>query len=105
MRKDARQRKNASKGFKATAGKNWLMDRMFQIMTNGKQSFDSVMMDIGRMMTESFMLMDREEQSGPDYAPTDPSLQKWTSQGGSVYIGDQKVKLRIPRLRKIPPVR
>lgn len=78
-----------------------MMNRMFQVMTSGKQAFDSVMMDIGRMMAESFMLMDREEQSGPDYAPTDPSVQKWASQGGSVYIGDQKVKVQVPRMRNI----
>jgi putative transposase len=101
MRKDTRQRKNASKGFQAATGEDWMMNRMFQVMASGKQAFDSVMMDIGRMMAESFMLMDREEQSGPDYAPIDPSLQKWASQGGSVYIGDQKVKLQVPRLRNI----
>jgi hypothetical protein len=101
MRKDTRQRKNASKGFQSATGEDWMMSRMLQVMTTGKQAFDGVMMDIGRMMAESFMLMDREEQSGPDYAPTDPSLQKWASQGGSVYIGDQKVKLQVPRMRNI----
>lgn len=78
-----------------------MVTRMFKVMKDGKQAFDSVMMDIGRMMAESFMLMDREELSGPDYSPTDPSLQKWASQGGSVYIGDQKVKVQVPRLRNI----
>lgn len=76
-----------------------MRDRMFQIMTSGKRAFDGVMLDIGKMMAEAFLLMDREEQSGPDYAPIDPHLQKWASQGGSVYIGDQKVKVQVPRMR------
>ncbi len=99
MRRDTRQRKNATRGFREATGDDWMRDKMFQIMTSGKKAFDGVMLDIGRMMAESFLLMDREEQSGPDYAPTDPSLQKWASQGGSVYMGDQKVKLQVPRMR------
>jgi len=99
MRKDTRQRKNASKGFRAATGEDWMRDRMFQVAAGGKRAFDSVMMEMGRMVAESIMLMDREEQTGVDYAPTDPMLQKWASQGGSVYIGDQKVKLQVPRVR------
>ena len=99
MRRDSRQRKNATRGFREATGDDWMRDRMFQIMTSGKRAFDGVMLEMGRMMAESFLLMDREEQSGPDYAPTDPDLQKWASQGGSVYIGDQKVKVQVPRMR------
>lgn len=101
MRKDTIQRKNASRGFQAATGEDWMRDRMFQVISEGKRAFDGVMMDMGRMMAESIMLMDREEQSGPDYAPIDPSLQKWASQGGSVYLGDQKRKIQVPRMRDI----
>jgi len=101
MRKDTIQRKNASKGFQAATGEGWMQDRMFQIIASGKQALDEVMLDVGRMVAESILLMDREQQSGPDYIPSDPSLQKWASQGGSVYIGDQKVKLQVPRMRNI----
>lgn len=76
-----------------------MRDKLFQVIVNGKQALDAAMMDIGKMMAESFMLMDREEHSGADYAPTDPNLQKWASQGGSVYMGDQKIKVQVPRLR------
>lgn len=99
MRKDTRHRKNASKGFQSATGEEWMRDRMFQIISGGKRAFDGMMMDMGRMMAESIMLMDREEQSGPDYAPIDPRLQKWASQGGAVYIGDQKIKAQVPRMR------
>jgi hypothetical protein len=93
MRKDTRQRKNATRVFSVATGDEWMRDRMFQVMSSSKKAFDGVMLDIGRMMAESFLLPDREEQSGPDYAPIDPNLQKWPSQRGSVYIGDQKVKV------------
>ena len=78
-----------------------MRDRLFQVIANGKQALDGAMMDMGKMMAEALLLMDREWQSGPDYAPTDPALQKWASQGGSIYIGDQKVKLQVPRMRDI----
>ena len=51
------------------------------------------------MLAEAIIYMDREQVSGPDYQPSDPSLKKWASQPGSVYIGDQKVKINRPRLR------
>jgi hypothetical protein len=37
--------------------------------------------------------------AGPDYQPIDPSVKKWASEPGSVYIGNQKVKVMHPRLR------
>jgi transposase-like protein len=43
--------------------------------------------------------IDREEIAGPDYMPFSPDIRKWASQGGSVYIGDQKIKAEHPRLR------
>jgi len=45
------------------------------------------------------MSIDREEMAGPDYHPGSPEIRKWASQGGSVYIGDQKIKAARPRLR------
>lgn len=99
MRNDTKQRKNARKSFQKISGDDWMKDRMYQILSSGKKAFDGLMMDMGKMLAESIMLMDREEQAGPDYMPTDSHLQKWASQKGSVYIGDQKVQLQVPRLR------
>jgi hypothetical protein len=44
------------------------------------------------------MLIEREEVAGPDYYPTDPDLQKWAHEEGSLYLGDQKVKVKGLRL-------
>jgi transposase-like protein len=59
-----------------------------------------MMMKLGKMMAETIMYIEREEVAGPDYAPFSPEVRKWASQGGSVYIGDQKIKeVEHPRLR------
>lgn len=59
-----------------------------------------MMMKLGKMMAETIMYIDREEVAGPDYMPFSPEIRKWASQGGSVYIGDQKIKkVARPRLR------
>ena len=52
MRKDTIQRKNARNGFRAVTGEDWMRDRLFQVIANGKQALDNTMMDIGRMMAE-----------------------------------------------------
>jgi hypothetical protein len=56
-------------------------------------------MEMGRMLAEAIMYMEREEIAGPDYQPRDPKIQKWASQRGSVYMGGQKVRVEHPRLR------
>ena len=100
MRKDTILRKNAIKGFRQMSGEREMVDKMHLILTHGKRAFDGVMMDLGRMLAESILYIEREERSGPDYFPRQEGLPKWGSQGGSVFIGDQKVKLQVPRLRQ-----
>ena len=68
-------------------------------MLHGKRALDTAMLEIGRLVSETIMYMEREEKSGPDYHPKSPELRKWASQRGSVYIGDQKVFVEHPRLR------
>jgi len=99
MRRDTKNRKIATKGFRQIAGDAWITDQLYRIMISGKQALDGVMADLGRMLAESIMYIEREELSGPDYSPTSPHIRKWASEQGSVYIGDQKVKVQRPRLR------
>lgn len=56
---------------------------------------------MGRMVAESIMLIEREELAGPDYYPTNPDLQKWAHESGSIFIADQKLKTKRPRLRHV----
>jgi len=101
MRKDTILRKQITRGFRDLPKEVRLRDRMFQILVHGKTAFDETMLEMGKMFAETIMLMDREEMTGPEYAPIDPSLKKWASQRGSVYLGDQKVRVFHPRVRDV----
>lgn len=100
-RRDTRQRKQALAGLKTTAGTEWMLSTLVRVIHSGKQALDAVMLEMGRMVAESVMLMEREEVAGPDYYPTDPALQKWAHEQGSIYLGDQKVPVTRPRLRHV----
>jgi hypothetical protein len=83
---------------------------LVRVIRSGKQALDAVMLQMGRMVAESVMLMEREEVAGPDYDPTDPAFKKWAHEAGSLYLGDQTVTVPRPRLRHVeqggddPPV-
>jgi transposase-like protein len=83
------------------AGEDQMLGTLVRIIESGKQALDAVMLEMGRVVAESIMLMEREETAGPDYHPTDPTLQKWAHEDGSIYLGDQKVRVTRPRLRHV----
>ncbi|OGW14770.1 MAG: hypothetical protein A3G93_09855 [Nitrospinae bacterium RIFCSPLOWO2_12_FULL_45_22] len=99
MKVNTKRRKKAIRGFEQAYGRQDLIDRMYQIYRMGKQGFDVLINEIGGMMAETIMYIDREEISGLDYRPSLPDVYKWASQAGSVYIGDQKIPVQRPRLR------
>lgn len=101
MRRETRQRKQALAGLRAMTGDDRMLGTLVRVIHSGKQALDAVMLEMGRMMGESIMLMEREEIAGPDYHPTDPALQKWAHEDGSIFLGDQKVKVTRPRLRHV----
>jgi putative transposase len=99
MRRDTKKRKKAIRALMATQQQQWWADQVMRVMVGGKQALDATMLEIGRLTAETIMYMEREEKAGPDYHPTSPGLQKWASQRGSVYVGDQKIGVEHPRLR------
>lgn len=101
MRTETKQRKHALAGLRAISGDQQLLGTLVRVIGSGKQALDAVMLEMGRMVAESIMLIEREELAGPDYYPTHPGLQKWAHEAGSAYIGDQKVKVTRPRLRDV----
>ena len=101
MRRDTRQRKRALAGLRAIAGEDRMLGTLVRVISSGKQALDAVMLEMGRMVAESVMLIEREEIAGPDYYPSDPTLQKWAHEEGSMFMGDQKVKVKRPRLRHV----
>jgi putative transposase len=101
MKVETKQRKKAMSGFREMSGTDKARQTLYRVISHGKQALDDVFMDMGRMIAESIMLIEREELAGPDYHPTNPRLQKWAHEDGSIYIGDQKIKVSRPRLRDI----
>jgi putative transposase len=101
MRQETEQRKQTLAGLRAMAGADRMLGTLVRVISSGKQALDAVMLEMGRMVAESIMLMEREETAGPDYYPTDSALKKWAHEDGSIFLGDQKVKVTRPRLRHV----
>ena len=99
MKVNTRKRRNARRVFEQMYGKQEMIDRMYQIISQGKQGLDAFLLEVGRMMAETIMYIEREEISGPEYRPLSSGIKKWASQGGSIYLGDQKIPVEHPRLR------
>jgi putative transposase len=101
MRPDTKQRKRSMTGLKMISGEQHLLGILTQVVHTGKQALDAVMLEMGRMVAESVMLIEREELAGPDDHPTDPALHKWAHEASSIYLGDQKIPVMRPRLRHV----
>jgi len=99
MKETTKKRKNAIGGIGKACGRQWIVEQLYQVYAKGKQGFDACMKEMGRLMVETIMYIEREEMAGPDYHPFSPDMWKWASQQGSVYIGDQKILVQHPRLR------
>jgi putative transposase len=99
MRVDTKKRGKARKGFEQMYRVREFAARMFHILQTGKRGLDSLHMELGAMLCETVMDIEREEHSGPDHAPFHQGVYKWAYQRGSVYCGDQKISVRHPRLR------
>ena len=69
------------------------------MLATGRQGFDTLMKELGKMVVEAIMYIEREEIAGPDYQTTNPGIYKWASQPGSVYIGEEKIEVNRPRIR------
>jgi putative transposase len=78
MKVDAKQRKKARKGVTQVYGNEDLAARMGHVLQIGKKGLDSLVMDLGRMLAETIMDMEREERSGPEGKPLHQGVYKWT---------------------------
>jgi transposase-like protein len=100
MKLNTIERKKARRGFEQAVGREEMVDRMYEIIRVGKQGLDGLVSELGRMVAEAIMDMEREERSGPEYHPSQEGLYKWSYQNGSIYMGDRKISVRRPRLRE-----
>lgn len=99
MKKTTKARKQSANDIHTLFGEERLAQQMLDILRFGKQAFDSLHHDLGRILVESIFLLERESITGPDHAPFTPGVYKWGHQGGSVFIGDQKVRCDKPRIK------
>jgi transposase-like protein len=99
MKESTKRKKKAIRNIAEALEKQRIMEQMYEVYAKGKAGFDVFMKEIGRMMAETIMYIEREEIAGPDYRPYSPDVYKWASQTGSVYIGEQKIRVQHPRLR------
>jgi len=99
MKRIAERKKDVKRLFEAMQGEAWMDRELKEVMTEGKRVLDSCVMEIGKMLAETLMQIEREQIAGADYRPSREGLQKWGFQNGSIYLGDQKVKVMHPRLR------
>ena len=91
--------KQAAKAFEGAMGQGRMGEIYLDVFKRGKVALDSVFSEMGQLLVESIMYMEREELAGPDYLPTSPSIIKGGTQAGSVYLGDRKLRVRHPRLQ------
>jgi len=99
MKVNTKQRKKATREIEGIFGRQELVDRIYQIISKGKQGLDAFLLEIGGRIAEAIMYIEREEISGPDYRPFHPEVRKGASQAGFMYVGDQKISVEHPRLR------
>jgi putative transposase len=97
-RKVTSKGKQTAKAFAGAMGQDRMSEIYMDVFKRGKVALDSAFMEIGQLLVESIMYMEREELAGPDYQPIDPRISKGGTQAGSVYVGDRKMRVRYPRL-------
>ena len=64
MRRDTILRKHASRTFKELRGTDWVVERMYQVLSQGKRAFDSLMLEMSQMVAEAITYIEREEVAG-----------------------------------------
>lgn len=97
MKDSTRNSKRAAKQFNEILSTAPGLFDLLAIRDHGKVAFDDLHKRLGAMLVESILQIEREERTGPSHMPKEAGFYKWGYQQGSVFIGDQKQKLRKPR--------
>lgn len=87
-RRETRQREQALAGWKATAGRAWMLATLVRVIRSGKLALDAVMLEMGRMVEESVMLMERERVARPDYPGFRRRDELWLSPQSLIGLDD-----------------
>jgi hypothetical protein len=76
MKSNTIQRRKGRRGFEQAVRTEEIVDRVHEIIRVGKQGLDGFVLELGSMMAEAIMDMEREERSGPEYDPFQEGLHK-----------------------------
>jgi len=71
---------------------------------DAKVALIQALIPLGLQAVGDLLAEEVTQLAGPRYARTggQPSLVRWSQQGGSVYLADQKLPLPVPRVRNLP---
>ena len=71
---------------------------------NAKVALIQALIPLGLQAVQDLLAEEVTQLAGPRYARTggQPGLVRWSQQGGSVYLADQKLPLPVPRVRNLP---
>lgn len=97
MNKSTRNSKQVAKQFNDILSREPGLLDLLAIREEGKVALDILHKQLGSMLVESILQIEREELTGADHHPKESGFYKWGYQQGSVFIGDQKQKIRKPR--------
>ncbi len=99
MRRVAKTRRLTKEILSAISQKGNIRREVEEVMVSGKRALDECVVRLGKLLAESLLHFERESLSGSEYYPTSHDLIKGGHQGGSVYLGSHKVRVKKPRLR------
>ena len=99
MRKVTSKGKKSANQIRQAMGQDRMAEIASGIVAHGKSVLDDAIQEIGQILVESILYMQREEIAGPDYDPIAGYI-KGGSQQGSVFVGDRKMRIRYPRLQR-----
>jgi transposase-like protein len=97
-RKITRNSKESARNLTRAIGHERMLRLKDEVFEAGKAALDGVVNDLGRLLVEGILLMEREQIAGPDYHPIS-DIRKGGRQPGSVYLGQSKVSVMRPRAR------
>jgi transposase-like protein len=97
MKDSTRNAKKTAKEIENMVSRQPGLLNLLALQTHGKAALDELHMEMGVLLVESILQIERQNRTGQDHRPLSQGLYKWGYQQGSVYIGDQKHKIRKPR--------
>lgn len=99
MKKVTSKGKKSANVFRKAIGNQSMMEITANVMSAGKALLDQASIEVGQLLIESILYMQREEIAGADYDPREGYIKGGT-QSGSVYLGERKLPIRYPRVRR-----